>query len=74
VQAQKLKAEYKKEFKGAVRELRKDNKFIARQNLQERLEKEEIYKKKMNVIMGNLANQEGAMRGVEKEMGKKRRR
>ncbi|TPX73510.1 hypothetical protein CcCBS67573_g05214 [Chytriomyces confervae] len=69
-EAKKVKAEYKKEFKGAVRELRKDGQFIARQRLEERKEKAGIYKKKMDRIMGDLANLEGAMRGYEK-MNKK---
>ncbi|ORY32396.1 Nop14-like protein [Rhizoclosmatium globosum] len=66
----KDEAEYKKEFKGAMRELRKDGKFIARQRLEERKEKDAVYKKKMDRIMGDLANLEGAMRGYER-MNKK---
>ncbi|KAI9350805.1 nucleolar protein 14 [Obelidium mucronatum] len=68
--AKKDQAEYKKEYKGAMRELRKDGQFIARQRLVERKEKDVVYKKKMDRIMGDLANLEGAMRGYEK-MNKK---
>jgi nucleolar protein 14 len=71
---QKLKSEYKKEFKGAVRELRKDASFKARQKLKEQKEKDVIYKKKMDKIVGQLAEQEGAMRGFEKEKSKKRKK
>ena len=74
VESQKLKVEHRKETKGAIRELRKDGQFIARQRLQERQDKAVEHKKKMDVIMGNLANQEGAMRGYEKEAGKKRKK
>ncbi|KAJ3414203.1 nucleolar complex protein 14 [Chytridiales sp. JEL 0842] len=70
----KLQYQHKKEFKGAVRELRKDSAFIARQRLQEKQEKAAVHKKKMDSIMGALANQEGAMRGYEREMGRKKRR
>ncbi|KAJ3201384.1 nucleolar complex protein 14 [Dinochytrium kinnereticum] len=68
----KLKNEYQREFKGAVRELRKDGKFIARKRLEEKTEESKRYKKKMDSILGALANQEGAMRGMEK-MKKKQR-
>ncbi|KAJ3071419.1 nucleolar complex protein 14, partial [Podochytrium sp. JEL0797] len=67
----KDEAEYKKEFKGAMRELRKDSKFVARQRIEDRKEKDVVYKKKMDRIMGDLANLEGAMRGYERMNGKK---
>ncbi|KAI8851833.1 nucleolar protein 14 [Chytridium lagenaria] len=70
--SKKMKAEYKKEFKGAIRELRKDGKFIARKRLEEKTKEAQRYKKKMDSILGDLANQEGAMRGMEK-MKKKMR-
>ncbi|KAJ3257897.1 nucleolar complex protein 14 [Boothiomyces macroporosus] len=71
----KLKAEYKKEFKGAVRELRKDAAFLGRAKVEKIKEKDREYKKKMDKIKGILAEQEGAMRGYEKEAkkGKKKR-
>ncbi|KAJ3335520.1 nucleolar complex protein 14 [Kappamyces sp. JEL0680] len=62
----KLRAEYKKEFKGAVRELRKDAAFMARTKLDAIKEADKEYKKKMDKIRGQLAEQEGAMRGYEK--------
>ncbi|KNC95834.1 uncharacterized protein SPPG_08777 [Spizellomyces punctatus DAOM BR117] len=66
----KLKNEYKKEYKGAVRELRKDAAFVARKRLVETKQRDVEYKKKMDKIMGQLASQEGAMRGYEREMKK----
>ncbi|KAJ3293561.1 nucleolar complex protein 14 [Borealophlyctis nickersoniae] len=72
-EAAKLRFQYKKEFKGAARELRKDAAFVARRRLQEGKEKDAEYKKKMDSIMGQLASQEGAMRGYERELKKKRR-
>ncbi|KAJ3397754.1 nucleolar complex protein 14 [Lobulomyces angularis] len=65
-ETQKLNRQYKKEFKGAQRELRKDGEFIAKRKFEEIKEKDAVYKKKIDGIMGNLANQEGAMRGYEK--------
>ncbi|KAI8895140.1 nucleolar protein 14 [Globomyces pollinis-pini] len=62
----KAKAEYRKEFKGAIRELRKDAAYLGREKLERTKEKDRQYKKKMDKIKGSLAEQEGAMRGYEK--------
>ena len=70
----KLRAQVKKEKKGATRELRKDAAFIARQQLEETKVKDAEYKKKIAKIMGQLASQEGAMRGYEREAKKPKRR
>ncbi|CAG8433583.1 10902_t:CDS:10 [Diversispora eburnea] len=50
----KLRSQYKKERKGAIRELRKDNHFIARQSSGLIKEKDAAYKKKINRIMENV--------------------
>ncbi|RKO90744.1 Nop14-like family-domain-containing protein [Blyttiomyces helicus] len=60
----KLAFQYKKEFKGAQRELRKDAAFVARRRIEEIKEKDAAYKKSMDRAMGILASQEGAMRGT----------
>ena len=73
LETQKLSRQYKKEFKGAARELKKDAHFISRHKLSSVKEKDLEYKKKMDVIMGQLANQEGAMRGYEREKKRKRK-
>ncbi|RKP04209.1 hypothetical protein CXG81DRAFT_16347 [Caulochytrium protostelioides] len=65
-QAQKLQRELKQEKRGAVRELRKDGQFLARVKLQEEKAAGVEYKKKMDKIVGQLAAQEGAMRGFER--------
>lgn len=66
----KLKAEYKKEFKGAVRELRRDAAFMVREKLAKIKKDDQEYNKKMNRIVGDLAAQEGSLRGMEKEQKK----
>ena len=48
----KLKAQVQKEKKGALRELRKDNMFLARKRLQEIREKDREYKEKIRGIYG----------------------
>ncbi|KAL2916462.1 nucleolar complex protein 14 [Polyrhizophydium stewartii] len=73
-EAAKVRAQFKKEQKGATRELRKDAAFIARQQLEDKRAQDAEYKKKMDRIMGQLASQEGAMRGVERAAKKSRKR
>ena len=46
----KLKALLKKEKKGAVRELRKDNKFLANEQARIRQEKDAAYKQKVSRV------------------------
>ncbi len=70
---QKLKYQYKKEFKGAVRELKKDAEFIAREKIQNIKVKDAQYKKRMNQIMGELGDQEGTMKGIDKQKKKMKR-
>lgn len=59
-QAEKrLQYEYKKEFKSAVRELRKDASFIARRKLNEQKAEDQEYKKKINKLRGILTSGDG---------------
>ena len=62
---------YKKEMKGAVRELKKDTRFLARQKLSEVMERDAERKRKVKEIMGGLAHQEGdykkMKRGIKPE-------
>jgi nucleolar protein 14 len=62
----KLKSQYKKERKGAIRELRKDSQFIARQRISEIKEKDAIYKKKISNIMSKLENEQSEKKAYEK--------
>ncbi|KAM0462521.1 hypothetical protein ACHAPV_003998 [Trichoderma viride] len=55
----KLKAEHKKERKGAMRELRKDANFMARENLRVKKAKDEAYKKKYKRLVAEIQNEEG---------------
>ena len=65
--ARKLKQEYKKEMKGAIRELRIEAAAATRSKIAQIKQKDVQYKRKMDKIRGNLAEQEGAMRGYERE-------
>ncbi|WRT67141.1 uncharacterized protein IL334_004107 [Kwoniella shivajii] len=66
----KLKALYKKERKGAIRELRKDNKFLAGEKAREQAEKDKDYNSKMKKVEGSL----NVERAEEKEMQREKQR
>ncbi|KAK5941342.1 nucleolar complex protein 14 [Knufia obscura] len=55
----KLKAEHKKERKGAMRELRKDANFMAREQLREKKVKDEAYEKKFKRLVAEIQGEEG---------------
>ncbi|KAF3482159.1 nucleolar complex protein 14 [Arthroderma uncinatum] len=55
----KLKAEHKRERKGAMRELRKDSNFIARESLREKKEKDAEYEKKYRRLIAEIQGEEG---------------
>ncbi|KAF9879867.1 rRNA maturation protein [Colletotrichum karsti] len=72
----KLKKEHKKERKGAMRELRKDAQFMARENLRIKKAKDEAYEKKYKRLVAEIQNEEGKEANAyerEKE-GRKRAR
>lgn len=56
---QKLIHKYKKEMRGAIRELRKDSRFLAREKLSETMTLDSERKRKVRELMGGLAHQEG---------------
>lgn len=58
-EANKLKKEYKRERKGAIRELRKDAQFIAREQLREKRERDAEYEKKYKRLVAEVQNEEG---------------
>jgi len=55
----KLKAEHKRERKGALRELRKDASFMAREQLKEKKENDEAYEKKFKRLVAEIQGEEG---------------
>ena len=72
----KLKAQHKKEKKGALRELRKDAKFMAREDLREKKEKDAAYEKKFKRLVAEIQGEEGHESKVyerekRKRLGKK---
>jgi len=55
----KLRAEHKRERKGAMRELRKDASFMARENLRVKKEKDTAYEKKYKRLVAEIQGEEG---------------
>lgn len=68
----KLKAEHKRERKGALRELRKDANFVAREQLREKKERDEAHEKKMRRLVAEIQGEEGR-EGKVYEREKRRR-
>jgi nucleolar protein 14 len=74
-QLNKLKAEHKRERKGAMRELRKDANFIARESLREKKEKDEAYERKFKRLVAEIQGEEGReAKNYEKERLKRKGR
>ncbi|KAL9983530.1 hypothetical protein ACROYT_G005716 [Oculina patagonica] len=70
---QKLRYKFKKEFKGAVREIRKDNQFLAKQKLKEQLDKDAERLRKVKEIEHMLSNQQAetnALNRKKRKLGK----
>uniref|UniRef100_A0A3Q0SRB1 NOP14 nucleolar protein homolog (yeast) n=1 Tax=Amphilophus citrinellus TaxID=61819 RepID=A0A3Q0SRB1_AMPCI len=67
---QRLKHKYKKEFKGALREIRKDSRFLAREKLNEVMNRDAERKRKVKELMGSLATQEGEWKALKRKKKK----
>lgn len=70
-QQHKLEAQIKKEKKGALRELRKDNAFIARERAKERKQKDDAYNKMVKGVMSLLEGEQSEKNRLEREKSKK---
>ncbi|XP_030841150.1 nucleolar protein 14 [Strongylocentrotus purpuratus] len=67
---QRLKHRHRREMKGAVREIRKDTQFIARQKLKEQKERDDERKEKVMRLHQMLATQEGDFRDIKRKKRK----
>uniref|UniRef100_A0A060TAV4 ARAD1D23034p n=1 Tax=Blastobotrys adeninivorans TaxID=409370 RepID=A0A060TAV4_BLAAD len=56
----KLRAQIKKERKGALRDLRKDSQFVAREKIKSRREQDNAYHEKLKRLERSIATEEGA--------------
>lgn len=64
--ASKIKALYKKEKKGAIRELRKDNRFLAGEKAREQTVKDAEYNSKMRKAEGGLNSERAEEKAMER--------
>ncbi|XP_026959662.1 nucleolar protein 14 [Sagmatias obliquidens] len=62
---------HRREFKGAVREIRKDNQFLARMQLSEIMERDAERKRKVKQLFNSLATQEGEWKALKRKKFKK---
>lgn len=63
---------HRREFKGAVREIRKDNQFLARMQLAETLERDAERKRRVKQLLGSLATQEGEWKALKRRRAVKK--
>lgn len=63
-ESSKLRAEYKREHKGALRELKKDALFIAQEKLREKKEKDLAYATKQRRLIAEIQGEEGREKNV----------
>ncbi|XP_077594125.1 nucleolar protein 14 isoform X2 [Stigmatopora nigra] len=62
----RLRHKYKKEFKGALREIRKDTRFLASEKLKDTMSRDAERKKKVKELFGSLATQEGEWKALKR--------
>lgn len=72
-EAAKLQKEYKRERKGALRELRKDAQFMAREGLREKRERDAEHERKQRRLIAEIQGEEGR-EAKEYEREKERRK
>ncbi|XP_005424788.1 nucleolar protein 14 isoform X1 [Geospiza fortis] len=61
---------HKRELKGAIREIRKDNQYLARMQLSEIMERDAARKRKVKELLGSLATQEGEWKAMKRKKWK----
>ena len=73
-QLDKLKSQYKQERKGAIRELRKDARFLAAVQQKEQVEKDRQYNERMGRVFGSIEGERAEQKKMEKEKSRDKRR
>lgn len=66
----RIRKTFKREFKGAKRELKRDSAFRSRLKLEERLEADRKYQERMRQIMGSIANEASEFAGPKTRRSK----
>ena len=73
-EAAKLRRQYKEERKGAIRELRKDAKFLAAVQQKEQQEKDRSYKERMDKVFSSLESERAEQKKMDKDKVREKRR
>ncbi|KAG2366802.1 nucleolar protein 14 [Suillus spraguei] len=73
-EASKLRYQLKQEKKGAIRELRKDAKFLAAVEHKQQSEKDRAYRDRMNKAFSSLEGERAEQKAMDREKAKEKRR
>jgi nucleolar protein 14 len=73
-EASKLRNQYKQERKGAIRELRKDARFLAVVEQKKEIEKDRAYNERMRRVFGSIEGERAEEKAMEREKAKDKRR
>lgn len=72
--ASKLRYQFKQERKGAIRELRKDARFLSSVKQKEQQEKDRAYADRMNKVFSSLESERAEQKKLERERSKEKKR
>lgn len=73
-EASKLRHQYKQERKGAIRELRKDARFLAGVEQKKQMEKDNAYKSSMNKVFSSIEGERAEQKAMEREKARDKKR
>nr|VWO96259.1 Calcium-transporting ATPase (EC [Ganoderma boninense] len=73
-EAAKLRAQIKQERKGAIRELRKDARFLAAEQQKKQKQKDRTYNDRMKRVFGSIESERAEEKAMEREKMKDKRR
>lgn len=73
-EASKLRNQYKQERKGAIRELRKDARFLAGVEQAKQKGKDQEYNDRMKRVFGSIEGERAEEKAMEREKSKEKRR
>ena len=73
-QASKLRNQYKQERRGAIRELRKDSRFLAGVEQKKQIEKDRTYNERMRRVFGTIEGERAEEKAMERERARDKRR
>ena len=73
-EAAKLRTQLKQERKGAIRELRKDARFLAAAQQKKQKAKDQAYNDRMKRVFGSIESERAEEKAMEREKAKEKRR